>query len=199
MSEFLTLEDMLLNGKNDVKIIPADDKKAAENAEYYEADKTSNFGLMIADSGGMIVGKTVRILGSNRSPDLRDIKEFNERYGKEGLVILGDDIFGGIFALNIGAFSEDPGEIFYYAPDCCEWESMGLKFSGLFAWLKDGDLPGFYGQFSNEEYEQLRAMNVPFNKVLHFFPPQWSLEFKTQKHDVRPISVEEYYKLTFEG
>lgn len=194
----MELGEMLLHGKNHVVIYPADERRADENAKFYQADISSNFGLMIIESGGVIADGVVRLLGSNTNPDLRDIRSFNDKHGGEGIVILGDDIFGGVFALNAGGFPEDPGKIFYFAPDCCDWESTGLKLSGLFAWLKDGDLPGFYGQFSNEEYEQLKSMKVGFNKVLHILPPQWSAEFKTEKHDVRPISVGEYYDMTFE-
>lgn len=194
----MELGDMLLHGKNHVVIYPANERRAAENAKFYQADSSSNFGMMILESGGVVADGAVRLFGSTENAEFRDIRAFNEKHGGEGIVILGDDIFGGVFALNAGGFPEDPGRIFYFAPDCCDWESMGLKLSGLFAWLKDGDLPGFYGQFSGEEYQRLKEMRLPFNKVLHFVPPQWSLEFKTEKHDVRPISVGEYYDMTFE-
>lgn len=193
------LGEMLLNGANRVKIIPADDACAAINAEYYQADGSTNFGLLITTSGGVVVNGVVRLLGSNRAPEYRDITLWNVKFGSAGAVILGDDIFGGVFAVNTGAFSDKLGNIFYFAPDTLEWEDTELQLSGLFAWLKDGDMTGFYGQFSAEEYEKFRSMNVKFNEVLHILPPQWSAEFKTEPHDVRAIDVSEYYRLVFQG
>lgn len=195
----MELGEMLLNGKNSVEIIPADAACAAINAEYYQTDGSTNFGLLITQSGGVVVNGVVRLLGSNRNPDYRDINMFNIKFGSAGTVILGDDIFGGIFAVNTGLFSDNLGSVFYFAPDTLEWEDTELQLSGFFAWLKDGDMTGYYGQFSSEEYERLRAMNVGFNKVLHIMPPQWSAEFATEKHDIRAIDINEHYRLCFQS
>lgn len=195
----MELEKMLLNGANRVEIIPADDACAAINAEYYQADGSTNFGLLITTSGGVSINGVVRLLGSNRDPNFRDITLWNVKFGGAGMIILGDDIFGGVFAVNTGAFSDKLGNIFYFAPDTLDWKDTELQLSQFFAWLKDGDMQGFYGQFSAEEYERLRAMNVRFNEVLHILPPQWSAEFQTEPHDVRAIDVGEYYRLMFQS
>lgn len=199
MSVSPSLGEMLLNGANRVEIISADDACAAINAEYYQADGSTVFGLLITTSGGVVVNGVVRLLGSNRAPDRRDITLWNVKFGSAGAVILGDDIFGGVFAVNTGLFSENLGSIMYFAPDTLDWEDTELRLSEFLAWLKDGDMQGFYGQFSAEEYERLRAMNVRFNEVLHILPPQWSAEFRTEPHDARAIDVSEYYRLMFQS
>ena len=186
---------MLLNGKNHIELIPVDEPCAAINSEYFQADGSTNFGILITQCGGVIAENVVRLLGSNRDPEYRDINMFNIKFGAGGgLVILGDDIFGGIFAVNTGLLPECPGNVIYFAPDTLEWEDLELKLSGLLAWLKDGDLAEFYGQFSAEEFAELKARNVGFNKVLSIYPPQWSAEFNTKDHDVREIDIYEYYR-----
>lgn len=195
----MELSELLLNGKNNVEIIPADAECAAINADYYQADSSTNFGLLINQSGGVVVNDAVRLLGSNRGPDFRDICLFNIKHGSAGIIFLGDDIFGGIFAVNTGLFSDKLGSIMYFAPDTLEWEDTELQLSGLFAWLKDGDLAGFYGQFSEEEYNALRARKVGFNKVLSFYPPQWSAEFDKGERDIREIDLDEHYRLCFQA
>ena len=193
----MELGDLLLNGKNRVEIIPPDEPCAAINAEYYQADGSTAFGMLITQSGGVYADGVVRLLGSNRDPDLRDINMFNIKFGGGGYIIFGDDIFGGIFALNIGLLPDCIGNVIYFAPDTLEFEDLEIKPSGLFEFLRNGDIPSFYGQFSEEEYAELRAMNVEFNKVLHILPPPWSAEFKTEKHDVRAIDIYEHYRLNF--
>lgn len=193
----MELGDLLLNGKNRVEIIPPDEPCAAINAEYYQEDGSTAFGMLITQSGGVYADGVVRLLGSNRDPDLRDISMFNVKFGGGGYIIFGDDIFGGIFALNIGLIPDCIGNVIYFAPDTLEFEDLEIKPSGLFEFLKNGDIRSFYGQFSSEEYEELRAMNVEFNKVLNILPPQWSAEFKTEKHDVRAIYIYEHYRLNF--
>lgn len=195
----MKLEDLVLNGNNHVEILPPDPERMKENAEFYQADDQTTFGMLIHHSGGVTVNGVVRLLGSTADPEYRDIKAFNEQFGGNGFVILGDDIFGGIFALNLGLLPECPGNIIYFAPDTMEFEDLGLKLSGLFEFLRNGDLSEFYGQFSPEEYENLRAVNVKFNEVLHIMPPMWSKEFKTEEHDVRAIGVYEHYKMMTEN
>lgn len=193
----MQLGDLLLGGKNHVEIIPPDAQCAKTNSEFFQANEQTAFGMLINQSGGAAVEGVVRLLGSSAAPEYRDIKAFNEQFGGSGFIILGDDIFGGVFALNTGLFSDCIGNIIYFAPDILEFEDMEIKLSQFFEFLRNGDLSDFYGQFSAEEYEELRAMNVEFNKVLNILPPQWSAEFQTEKHDVRAIDVCEYYKLTF--
>lgn len=194
----MQLADLLLNGKNHIEIIPPDPQCVKANSEYYQANGQTAFGMLINHSGGVTSEGVVRLLGSTGNSEYRDIKAFNEQFGSSGFIILGDDIFGGIFALNLGLLPECPGNIIYFAPDTLEFEDMEIKLSQFFEFLRNGDLAEFYGQFSGEEYESLRAMNVEFNKTLHILPPQWSAEFKTEKHDVRAIGVYEHYKLMTE-
>lgn len=193
----MELGDLLLNGTNHVEIIPPDLPCAAINAEYYQADGSTAFGMLIMQSGGVTANGVVRLLGSNRDPNFRDISMFNVKFGGGGHIIFGDDIFGGVFALNIGLLPDCIGNVIYFAPDTLEFEDLEIKPSGLFEFLKNGDIHSFYGQFSAEEYDELRAMNVGFNKVLHILPPPWSAEFKTEKHDVRAIDIYEHYRLNF--
>lgn len=193
----MELGDLLLNGKNRVEIIPPDEPCAAINAEYYQADGLTAFGMLITQSGGVYADGVVRLLGSNRDSEYRDISMFNIKFGGGGYIIFGDDIFGGIFALNIGLIPDCIGNVIYFAPDTMEFEDLGIKPSGLFEFLRNGGIHSFYGQFSAEEYAELRAMNVGFNKVLNILPPQWSAEFKTEKHDVRAIDIYEHYRLKF--
>ncbi len=193
----MELGELLLNGKNFIEIIPPDLPCAAINAEYYQEDDTTVFGMLIAQSGGVCADGVVRLLGSNRDTNFRDISMFNVKFGGGGYIIIGDDIFGGVFALNIGLLPDCTGNIIYFAPDTLEFEDLGIKPSGLFEFLRNGDICSFYGQFSDEEYAELRAMNAGFNKVLHILPPQWSAEFKTEKHDVRVIDIYEHYRLNF--
>lgn len=191
----MELKDLLLNGKNRVELIPPDAQCAKTNSVYFQANEQTAFGMLINQSGGAVVEGVVRLLGSTADPNYRDIKSFNEQFGGNGFIILGDDIFGGIFALNVGMFPECVGNMIYFAPDTLEFEDMEIKLSQFFEFLRNNDLAEFYGLFSPEEYEDLRARNVGFNKVLSFVPPQWSAEFDTTKHDVREIDIYEYYRL----
>lgn len=193
----MELSDLLSGGKNRVEILPPDPSCAAINAEYFQADESSNFGLLINQSGGVTAEGIIRLLGSTRDSEFRDINLFNIKFGGSGYIILGDDIFGGIFALNTGLLPDCGGNILYFAPDSLEWEDLEIKLSGLFGFLAKGDIRGFYGQFTDELFTKCTAINAGFNQVLSFYPPQWSKKFRTGNPDVRAIDVYEHYKLIF--
>ncbi len=195
----MELEEMLTGGKNRVEIAPADTPCAAINAEYFQADESSNFGLLVNQCGGIVSEGIVRLLGSTRDSKFRDINMFNVKFGGAGYIILGDDIFGGIFALNTGLFPDSMGSVIYFAPDSLEWEDLGIKLSGLFGFLANGDIRAFYGNIPDELFAKCVGMNVTFNRILSFYPPQWSAEFDTGNPDVQSIDVYEHYRLVFTG
>lgn len=61
-------------------------------------------------------------------------------------LIVADDLIGGYFCLNGGAFPHvDPGHIAYFAPDTLEWEDLNLTYSDFLCWSWSGDLERFYG------------------------------------------------------
>lgn len=45
-----------------------------------------------------------------------------------GYLLVADDILGGFFAINGGAFGGKACNVFYYAPDSGEWEDTQLSY-----------------------------------------------------------------------
>lgn len=193
----MQLTDLLSGGKNHVEIIPVDKPCAEINANYFQPNEMSAFGMLITQSGGIIAENVVRLLGSNRNPEYRDINMFNIKFGGKGYIIIGDDIFGGIFVINTGAMPDVIGNILYFAPDTLEFEDLEITLSDFLDFLNDGDLRGFYAQISDKLYDKCRWSDVKFNQTLSFYPPQYSAEFDNGEPSVSAISVNEYYKLNF--
>ena len=46
-----------------------------------------------------------------------------------GYLLVADDIWGGFFAINGGAFDGKAGNVFYYAPDSSKLEDTQLSYS----------------------------------------------------------------------
>jgi hypothetical protein len=48
---------------------------------------------------------------------------------------MADDVVGGCYALNGGAFGPEIGQVFYFAPDTLRWEPMnGMGYSQFLVW-----------------------------------------------------------------
>ena len=59
-------------------------------------------------------------------------KNFSEAGQMPSCLLAADDVLGGFFAINGGAFGGKAGNIFYYAPDSSKWEDTQLGYSQFF-------------------------------------------------------------------
>lgn len=97
------------------------------------------YGALLVDDGW------VRLLGSGSAP-LTDIAAFNldPAPRHRGALVVGHDVLGGFFALDLGGLSGNRGCIHYRAPATGRWEDLGFGYSGLIGFLLQGDLATFY-------------------------------------------------------
>jgi hypothetical protein len=108
-------------------------------------------GAVAHETGGLLIDHGwVRILGAG-SPQLgRGLVDWNgmanpvETWRCPGALLIADDVVGGFFAINGGAFTGRSGNIFYLAPDTLRWEDMDFNYTNWLSWLCTGDLDAFY-------------------------------------------------------
>src|SRR3989338_7250127 len=92
----------------------------------------------------------IRVLGAgNKKTGLRSISSWTQHCQRtgflpQGCLLIADDIFGGFFAMNGGAFPQSKlGHVCYLPPDSVErgpgaWEDMELSYTAWFSeWLMD--------------------------------------------------------------
>ena len=76
----------------------------------------------------------LRILGSGCERLNRGIYDFNlgksfaEARRMPSYLLVADDVLGGFFAINGGAFAGEAGNVFYYAPGSGEWEDCEMGY-----------------------------------------------------------------------
>jgi hypothetical protein len=61
-----------------------------------------------------------------------------------GAMLVGDDVLGGFFAIDGGAFGNRDGKVWYLSPDTAEWECLDLGHTDWVHWALTGDIEGFY-------------------------------------------------------
>ena len=112
----------------------------------------TTLGAMVAQTGGILLDHGwVRLLGSHSERLGRSLVSWNEAQGTvkaghpPGLLIVGDDVLGGIFAINGGVFAGDVGMVFYFGPDSLTWESLNCGYTSLLHFLIGPGLSAFYG------------------------------------------------------
>ncbi|SHH24227.1 DUF2625 family protein [Massilia sp. CF038] len=152
----------------------------------------SLLGTAAYETGGLLVDHGwLRILGSGHPALLRNLVDWNEDRSASFLLVA-DDVIGGFFALNGGAFGDDIGSVFYWAPDSLEWEACGFGYSSFVEWAMSGALKQFYAGHYWEGWEA-EVGAVHGDKCYNFVPPLFLSTQPPSPRSRRLISVAEQY------
>ncbi len=143
--------EMIAKAKNKVEVLPVDPKKGEQALLAIQVTTRSPMGAIAYGSGGLLVDHGwVRVLGGGHTRLPRDLGSWNFPKGTDhplrlaGAMLVADDVLGGFFAVNGGAFAGPSGNVFYFAPDSLEWEDLGRGYSDFLEFLFQGDLAKFY-------------------------------------------------------
>jgi len=115
---------------------------------------------------------------------------------RHGFLLVADDVVGGFYALNGGAFGPETGKIFYFAPDTLRWESMNnMDYSELLVWALGDKLSRFYASLGWDGWES-EVSFMGGDSALSVYPFLWSKEAKDIARSSRKACpIEEVYEL----
>ena len=85
-------------------------------------------------------------------------------------LLVADDVLGGFFAINGGAFDGKAGNVFYYAPDSGEWEDTQLGHSQFLCWALYGDISKFYELYRWDGWRK-DVRKISLDKLMFALPP----------------------------
>ena len=155
----------------------------------------------------MIDSGWLRVLGSGCERMRRGIYSFNlgKSFSESGqmpsYLLVADDVLGGFFAINGGAFDGKAGNIFYYAPDSGEWEDTQLDYSQFFTG-RFAAISKFYELYRWDGWRD-EVSKFGLDRVMFALPPiLWQdadvkLRLKDMKKDI--ICMNEYFIFAFKG
>lgn len=162
-------------------------KDSADYKDLLCAVPDSTFETIILNTSGIIVSHYIRLLGGTSNIH-RDIKSYNEHIlnnqWNRSFLIIGDDIVGGVYVIDMGLFG-NPGKVFFYQPDCLQWMNTDKDYTEFLAWILNGDLQEFYGKLWTNDCE------VPFDKTILYYPFVWTEEFDIKTASAKYVSVSE--------
>lgn len=167
-----------------------------ENALLYlQVTTHSTLGALAYDTGGIRVDNGwLRWLGSGHEKLPRTINDWNSTRTDGAFYLVGDDAAGGFFAINGGAFGDDLGSVYYWAPDSLEWESLHAGFTDVVA--------AFFSNYLNEFYESLRwptwredIKDLSSDRCFFFFPFLWTREGSPDGSQRSTVPVSELWDL----
>ena len=173
--------------KNSVQVLPKTPARADSALLATQVTTRSPMGAIIYETGGILVdGGWLRILGSGCSALDRDVMSWNK--GKpQGLLLIADDVMGGFYAINGGAFGpESLGKVFYFAPDNLRWEATNKTYSEFLLFCFSGDLAGYYKGLRWKGWQQ-EVQVLTGNQGIMCMPFLFTKEGKNVAKNVRKV------------
>lgn len=177
-------------------------EEGEESLEILQITSKSVLGSIVLNTSGIVIDNWIRILGHDSEIN-RGVLSYNlireDGIAKniDKMLIVANDVVGGIFALNAGKFSRGIGEVWYFAPDTLVWESMEMKYSEFIAWIAQGNVDEFYSTMRWSTWKE-DCKNVKFNEAILIYPFLWSNEIQLEKADKKIVPAEELLKINQE-
>lgn len=192
-SAWTTINASLLKSK-DAKAIPVLSKTNAEKELFSAQVSTHSYmGAIIYNSGGILVKNGwLRIWGSGSEELPRSIAKWNKDNKITGYLVVADDVIGGVFAVNGGAFGTDLGSVYYFSPQSLKWDSLRMPYSKFIEWSLTKNLDVFYsGLYWDTWKKDIPGLNA--DKSVSVYPPLWANGPDIRKRSLRAISFKESY------
>ncbi len=195
------VSEWIKEATNKVEVLPREQKSAELALFNTQVTTRSPMGAIIYETGGILIDNGwIRILGSGSEKMNRNLPDWNKgksitEFGQQASYFLvGDDVIGGFFAINGGEFGEDLGQMYYFAPDCLEWDAMEMGYSDFIWWTLTGDLEQFYeGSRWDNWKEEIENLNG--NDGIGFYPFLWTEYDNINDLSRKSISIIEIWNI----
>jgi len=204
----MLIKSLSSQATNPLDIIPAESIEVSSVSIDALGVRSRYLEAVILSAAGIVASGIVRILGAgSKKNNISSIAEYNS-YNAEnlcfpmrenGLIIVADDIFGGVFCLNIGKFSdilhyEDGApfaDIRYLDPKMLSWQPLNIDYPKFLSWAAAGSIEDFYDE-GLIKLKNTIPNHIGFNEMLSCSIPMWTKEISYspdfwQKADSRDV------------
>jgi hypothetical protein len=196
---FPLIEEWVAAASTPVTVLPVERAAAEATLLALQVTTRSGLGGLAFHTGGILVdGGWLRVLGGG-SPQLpRSLATWNQigapQVRMPGAMLVGDDVLGGFFAVDGGAFGNRDGKVWYLAPDTLEWEGLDLGHSDWLHWALTGDVRTFYESMRWDGWEGEVAALAPDRMILAY-PFLWADGPPIAERSRKDVPIEEMWTM----
>ena len=198
------LNQWVEDAKNQVELLPVNDTDNQSVLFELQISTKSLLGTVGYYTGGILVNEGwLRILGSGHLRLPRKLVTWNQiTNGRSkrlpGSLLIADDVLGGFFAINGGAFEGDTGDVFYLAPDTLEWENLEMSYSNFVNWALTGDINKFYETFRWKNWLDVVGETVGDEGIL-IYPYLWAEGAEVELRSKSIVPIYELWELNLDN
>ena len=178
------IKSILKSSTKNIKILSSNYNNSLNNLNINE---NSVLGQVIINTGGIFIENYIRLFGSGDEENSYNIYKYNlelKKYFDDNIIIIGNDIFGGLFSLN-----KEKNNILYFAPDTLEWEDLDITYKEFIKFVTSERIDEFYKSYKWSTFQE-DIKKVKFNEGILIYPFLWSNECNIEKNkkDIVPFS-----------
>ena len=154
----------------------------------------STLGAIAYETGGLLIDHGwLRVLGGGHPRLNRNLADWSKGRA-EGYLLVADDVAGGFFAINGGGLGQDPGALYYWAPDTLMWEALEIGYSDFLGWALSDQLSAFYEDLRWPTWrEDLQSASA--DQCFSFFPFLWTREGSVQGSSRKVVDIAQQYAM----
>ena len=193
--------EWLSRARASVEVLPANSPQADQGLLAMQVTTRSPMGAIVHATGGLLFDNGwLRVLGSGHERLPRSLGEWNcvslavEYQRLPGACLFADDVIGGFFALNGGAFDAELGHVQYFAPDTLGWEDMKMTYSNFLMWACSDRLALFYEGFRWHNWQE-QVQTVGGENGLSVYPFLWAEGPALAERSKKVVPMKELYGL----
>ena len=156
---------------------------------------------VIAHVGGIQVDRGwLRLLGSGCPMQPRGLGSWNlpgkdKKPRASRAILVGDDVLGGFFAINLGGLEGAVGGVCYFAPDTVSWKELDVTYANFLKWVFTDAFHEFYSDFRWDGWES-EVQQVSADQALSIYPPLWTEGGSIDQRSRKAVPIEEVYGAT---
>ncbi|MGW7205628.1 DUF2625 family protein [Streptomyces sp. NPDC054837] len=201
------LQEAFAAGAVPVRVLAADPAEGRRSVLQMQVTARSTLGALAWNCGGLVLDDGwVRVFGggsgaSGGLPSLAQVNRFPDAFdpdwSPEAGLVVGQDVLGGVFALNghdpaASGRPGFPGRMTYFAPDTLAWEAMDMGHSSWVRWLLSGRLETFYDGLRRPGWRE-EAAALDLSQGITVFPFLWTEEAHADlaANSWRPVPMRE--------
>ena len=186
------IKSILKSSTKNIKILSSNYNNSLNNLNINE---NSVLGQVIINTGGIFIENYIRLFGSGDEENSYNIYKYNlelKKYFDDNIIIIGNDIFGGLFSLN-----KEKNNILYFAPYTLEWEDLDITYKEFIKFVTSEKIDEFYKSYKWSTFQE-DIKKVKFNEGILIYPFLWSNECNIEKSKKDIVSFSELLQINIE-
>ena len=192
--------DLISDSSKEICVFDGDESAGYAELKKMNLIRKSTLGAIVTFSSGISIDNWIRIIGQENliHKGILSYQSYQkENVTMKSMTIVGQDVVGGIFAINIGKYPEGLKKVWYFAPDNLQWECMDMNYAEFVAWAIQGNTDEFYSSMRWNGWKE-DCSKVGFEEMILIYPFLWSKECNLETASKTIVSSDELIRMNSE-